>query len=85
MAEKKSPATAATTAAEAAAAADTRRSFAVDRAFVHDGVYYTGSDRHDIGDLPKDVIADRIERGYIREFNTYAPAPAAPGTVNAET
>jgi hypothetical protein len=71
----------------AAGKTETRVSYAVDRAFVHEGRYYAGQDVPEIGDLPKDVVEDRLARGYIREFNTHSPAPAVPGAppVNAET
>lgn len=57
------------------AKSDTRITYKVDRAFVHEGVYYAGRDVPEIGELPPEVIKDRIERGYIREFRATSAAP----------
>jgi hypothetical protein len=54
---------------------ETRLSYKVLRAFVHEGTYYAGQDVPEIGELPKPVINDRIERGYIKEFRAHVQSP----------
>lgn len=60
------------------AAPETRQTYRVVRAFVHDDHYYAGQDVPEIGKLPKAVIEDRIERGYIEAYRSHAPAAVTP-------
>lgn len=55
---------------------DTRVTYRVNRAFVHDGKYFAGRDVPAIAALPPEAVKDRIARGYIEEFRAHGAAPA---------
>ena len=61
---------------DAATEPKTRETYRVVRAFAHDGHYYAGRDVPEIGELPEDVIKDRVDRGYIQPYRAHVPEAA---------
>jgi hypothetical protein len=50
--------------------------YRVVRAFMHEGVYYSGSENTEVSKLPDKVRTERIEGGYLEALDAPAAEPA---------